>query len=125
MTKKGKSKKTTKAKAKKENATEPAATPPAEKPKKQGELAGFERQRIAELDTAAEAYRMARNTRQAQTKVEKAKKQELMAVARKHGIKVYVYESEDGEELEIEYTAETKENVKVKKVEDLDDDEDE
>jgi hypothetical protein len=47
-----------------------------------------------------------------------------MAIARKHGVKVYVYESEDGEELQLEYTAETKENVKVSKLEDDDGDED-
>lgn len=120
MTKKGK--KTNKA-PKAENASAAAAADSKPKGKRQGELAGFERERIAELDDAAEAYRVARNTRQAQTKVEKAKKQELMAVARKHGVKVYVYESEDGEELQVEYTAETKENVKVKKLEDITDEE--
>jgi hypothetical protein len=122
MTKKGSKK--TKA-AKNENAT--TAAPVDTKPaagRKQGELAGFERKRIEELDQAAEAYRTARNSRQEKTKVEKAKKQELMAVARKHGVKVYLYESEDGEELQLEYTAETKENVKVKKIEDVDDEED-
>lgn len=125
MTKKGTKSKAPKA-AKNENAT--AAAAPAEAPptkgKKQGELDGFERPRIAELDKAAEGYRTARNERQAKTKVEKAKKQELMAVARKHGVKVYVYESDDGEELQLEYTAETKENVKVSKIEDTDEDED-
>lgn len=107
------------------NEAAPAAAPetaPA-KGKKQGELDGFGRERIAELDGAAEAYRKARNERQAKTKVEKAKKQELMAVARKHGVKVYVYESDDGEELEVEYTAETKENVKVKLKDDGEDSE--
>jgi hypothetical protein len=106
------------------NTNEQSAPPAKPKGKKQLEIAGTERKRIPELDEAAEAYRTARNTRQEKTKIEKAKKQELMAAARKHGVKVYVYESEDGEELELEYTAETKENVKVKKVEDLDDDED-
>ena len=119
MTKKSKApKKSTKA----SNTNEPTTTADKKpKGKKQLDIPGTERKRIDELDTAAEAYRTARNTRQAQTKVEKAKKQELLAVARKHGVKVYVYESEDGEELEVEYTAETKENVKVKKLEDLDD----
>ncbi len=72
--------------------------------------------RIKELDDAAEEYRSERDKRQAQSKVEKAKKQELLAVARKHGVKVYVYEDDNGEDLEVEYTAETKENVSVKKV---------
>lgn len=118
-------KKSSKKKAKNSNAPKADDTAPAEaKPttgKKQGELDGFERPRIKEIDQAAEAYRTARNMRQEKTKVEKAKKQELMAVARKHGVKVYVYESDDGEELQLEYTAETKENVKVSKLEDSDD----
>jgi transcriptional regulator len=85
---------------------------------KQGTLPaeGMARKRIAEIDKAAEAYRVERNKRQAQTKVEKAKKQELIQIARKHGIKVYVYEGEDGEELEVEYTEATTENVKVTQV---------
>lgn len=123
MTKKG-----SKKAAKNENTATPAAAAAETKPKpakgkKQGELSGFERKKIDEIDKAAEVYRKARNTRQAQTKVEKAKKQELMAIARKHGVKVYIYESDDGEELQLEYTAETKENVKVSKI-DVDEDED-
>ena len=83
--------------------------------KKQLDIPGTERKRIAEIDDAAEAYRVERNKRQEQSKVEKAKKQELMAVARKHDAKLYVYEAENGEEFEVEYTADTKENVKVTK----------
>lgn len=113
MTKKGE-KKQKAAKAANANANATAAP----KGPKQGTLPaeGMSRKRIAELDEAAEAYRVARNARQEKTKVEKAKKTELMAVARKHGINVYVYEGEDGEELEVEYTAETKENVAVKQI---------
>jgi len=98
------------------NENKPAA---AAKPKKgaaQLKIPGTERKRIKEIDEAAEAYRVERNKRQEQSKVEKAKKQELMKVAREHGAKLYVYEAEDGEEFAVEYTADTKENVKVTKV---------
>jgi hypothetical protein len=77
---------------------------------------GMSRKRIPEVDDAAEAYRVARDERMAHTKVEKEKKAKLLETAKKHGIKVYVFEDEDGEELEVEYTAKTDENVTVRKV---------
>lgn len=84
---------------------------------------GMTRKPIKEIDDAAEAYRLERNKRQEQSKKEKAKKTELMAVARKHGVQAYVYESEDGEEFTVEYSSATKENVKVTKIADGDEDE--
>lgn len=77
---------------------------------------GMQRKRIAELDKAAEFYRAARNVRQEHTKKEKEAKTLLMACAKKHGVDVYVYEDEEGEEFEVEYSAEQKENIKVSKI---------
>lgn len=89
-------------------------------PKKQKQLKlpaeGMSRKAIPELDKAAESYREARDIRMEHTKVEKTAKVNLLNVAKKYGVKVYVYESEDGDELEVEYIEKTDEDVKVKKV---------
>lgn len=77
---------------------------------------GMSRKAIPEVDKAAERYRDARDIRMDHTKLEKAAKQSLLEVAKKHGVKVYVFEDEDGEELEVEYIEKTDENVKVRKV---------
>lgn len=98
----------------------PAAKPATQKPSKAKQLKlpaeGMTRKSIPELDQAAEKYREERDTRMEHTKLEKAAKQSLLDVAKKHGVRVYVYESEDGEEYTVEYAAKTDENVKVKKV---------
>lgn len=77
-----------------------AANTNAKKAPKQGTLPadGMARKRIDELDAAAEAYRAARNKRQDHTKIEIEKAAVLLAVARKYGISVYVYEDEEGDE---------------------------
>lgn len=85
---------------------------------------GMKRTSIAEVDKAAEAFRVARDKRMALTKIEKEKKVLLLEAAKKHGVKKYVYEAEDGEEFEVEYESEVEENVKVKKVKQDEDDED-
>lgn len=82
---------------------------------------GMARKRIPELDTAAEAFRAQRDKRMKEQKLEKEKKTELLRVAKKYDQKVYVYESEDGEEFGVEYEEETVENVKVKKIDRGDD----
>jgi hypothetical protein len=110
MTKKSKSPKT---KPTTDTATEPK--PKKAKPQQQklpGE--GFARKGIKEIDDAAEAYRTARDTRMEYTKAEKAAKDYLLGVVKKHEAKVYIYESEDGEEMRVEYTAKAKENVRVR-----------
>ena len=116
--------KKTKAKAKgakksPKTGAEPAA-PAAAKPKKAKQLKlpaeGMSRKANPEIDKAAERYRVARDTRMEHTKVEKAEKANLLEVAKKHGIEVYVYESEDGEEFTVEYTKKQDEDVKVRKV---------
>lgn len=110
-------------KAPKKAKADTTASEPKPSKASQLKIPGTERKRIAKIDEAAEAYRIQRNKRQEETKKEKAKKQELMAVAREHGVQVYVYEAEDGEEFTVEYTSEAKENVKVTKVPDGEDDE--
>lgn len=106
---------TKKAKAKKAPAPKKAAAP---KKAKQLKLPaeGMSRKSNPEIDDAAELYREARDARMEHTKTEKATKQSLLDVCKKHGVSVYIYESEDGEEYEIEYKEKTDENVKVKRV---------
>lgn len=108
-------------KTKKATAPKKAAAPPAAaKPKKAKQLKlpaeGMHRKTDPELDAAAEDYREKRDARMELTKTEKASKQTLLDLAKKKGIKVYIYESEDGEEYEVEYKEKTDENVKVKRV---------
>lgn len=115
---------TTKKAAKKTIASKPSspANDQTLAPKKAKQLSlageGMQRKKIAEVDKAAEAFREARDTRMKHTKVEKEKKTVLMDVAKKHGLKNgYVYESEDGEEFVVDYTEDSKANVKVRKLE--------
>lgn len=106
--------KTKKPKAEKAATQKPAA-PKKAKPQQQklpGE--GFQRKGIKEIDDAAEAYRAARDVRMEHTKLEKAAKDRLLDVVKKHEAKVYIYESDDGEEMRVEYTAKAKENVRVR-----------
>jgi len=84
--------------------------------KRQQTIPGTERKSIDEVDDAAEAFRVARNKRQAATKVETEKKAVLKDILRKHGIKSYFYEDEDGDTEEVQRTEEVKEDVKVNKV---------
>jgi hypothetical protein len=113
----------TKKGSKKTKAANDEAAP--KKPKQLGLPAeGMQRKKIAEVDKAAEAYRAARDIRMKHTKTEKERKLALIEVAKKHGVKDYVYEDEDGEEFAVEYTADQKENVKVRKL-DRDDGDDE
>lgn len=114
MTKKSSKKTTTK------ETTDEAPTP--KKAKQLGLPAeGMQRKKIAEIDKAAEAFRAARDTRMSHTKKEKERKLALIEVVKKHGLKSYVYEDEDGEEFAVEYAADQKENVKVRKLEHDDD----
>ena len=96
----------------------PAAEPAKPKKGKQLKLPaeGMARATNPEIDALAEAYREKRDARMALTKEEKAAKQSLLDVAKKHGITVYVYESEDGDEYEVKYKAKTDEEIKVKRV---------
>lgn len=109
MTKKG---------TKTKKAAKPAAAKkPAKKPKQLKLPAeGMARKSIPEVEEAAEKYREARDTRMEHTKLEKAAKSVLQEVAKKHGVSVHLYESEDGEEYEVRYTAKTDEDIKVSKV---------
>jgi collagenase-like PrtC family protease len=99
-----------KTKAKNENTTKQQQT------KMQGEA--FQRpNRVKEVDEAAEAYRKARDKRQAATKVETEKKTILKETLKRHGVTgPYFYDDEDGDTEEVKPTIETKEDVKVNKV---------
>jgi len=107
MTKKGTKTKTTK---------KPANT--NAKKGAQLRLAGTERpNRIKEIDEAAEAYRIARNKRQAATKVEGEKKTVLKDLVKKFGLTdSYFYDDEDGDTEEVQPINEVVEDVKVNKV---------
>jgi len=61
--------------------------------KKQAEIPGTERQRIKELDDAAESYVEARDERMAKTEREVEAKEALVAVMKKHDLTVYRDES--------------------------------
>jgi len=104
----------------------PAPTPAKATKAKQLKLPaeGMARKTNPEIDAAAERYRVARDVRMEHTKAEKQAKANLLEVAKKHGITAYVYESEDGEEFEVEYLEKQDEDVKVRKVKpDTDEDE--
>lgn len=47
----------------------------------------------------------------------------LIELVKKHGLKNYVYEDEDGEEFAVEYSEAQKETVKVRKVDRREDEE--
>lgn len=104
----------------KKKATKKPAKPANTNAKKGAQLriAGTERpNRIPAVDEAAEAYRVARNERQAAGKVELEKKALLKDVLKKHDIKgSYYYDDEDGDTEEVEPITEVKEDVKVNKV---------
>jgi hypothetical protein len=91
-----------------------AAAP--KKQKRQQSIPGTERKSIDEVDEAAEAFRIARNKRQAATKVESERKAVLKAVLKKHGLKSYFYEDDEGDTEEVQRIEEVKEDVKVNKV---------
>lgn len=84
----------------------------------QTRIPGTERpNRVKEVDDAAEAYRKARDKRQAATKVETEKKTILKDTLKRHGISgPYFYDDEDGDTEEVKPTQEVKEDVKVNKV---------
>ena len=104
----------------KKNAKKKSAGKAKNDNKKTGQLriAGTERpNRIPEIDEAAEAYRVARNERQAAGKVELEKKALLKDLLKKHDIKdVYFYDDEEGDTEEVKPIHEVKEDVKVNKV---------
>jgi hypothetical protein len=85
---------------------------------KQERIPGTDRpNRIPELDDAAEAYRLARDQRQAATKVETEKKTLLKEVIKKYGLETsYFYDDEDGDTEEVKPIHEIVEDVKVNKV---------
>lgn len=58
-------------------------------PKKQLEIAGTERQREPEIDSAAEAYVEQRDKRMKLTEKEVTAKEALIAVMKKHKLEVY------------------------------------
>jgi hypothetical protein len=104
----------------KKNAKKTKSTGKAKNDNKKGQLriAGTERpNRIEEIDEAAEAYRVARNERQAAGKVEQEKKAVLKDLLKKHGIvDAYFYDDEEGDTEEVKPISEVKEDVKVNKV---------
>jgi hypothetical protein len=86
------------------------------KPKQLGLGEGYERKKIAEVETAAEDYRSTRDERMAMQVTEAEKQARLDELLAKHGIKKYVYlDEETGEELEA-YVPDKKPLAKVRKV---------
>ena len=108
----------TKKNGKKTKSTKKHANANAAKKGSQLRMPGTERpNRIDEIDEAAEVYRVARNERQAATKVELEKKVILKDLLKKHGItEPYFYDDEEGDTEEVKPIVETKEDVKVSKV---------
>jgi hypothetical protein len=97
-----------KTKAKNENKQQQTRIPGTERPN-----------RVKEIDEAAEAYRKARDKRQAATKVETEKKTVLKEALRRHGINgPYFYDDEDGDTEEVKPILPDPEefDVKVNKV---------
>lgn len=81
----------------------------------QMKIAGTERRdRIEAIETAAEAYREARDSRMDMAEVEAEEQQNLANVLQKHGVTEYSYEGEDGKP----YTAyiPTEAKAKVRRV---------
>lgn len=109
-------KKATKKTAAKNDAKTPASGP------KQLKIPGTERKKIADVEAAAEAYRAVRDKRMELGKQEREKKKLLADCVQKHGITKYVYEDDDGRELEVDLKSKT--NVTVRRVKDEDDDQD-
>lgn len=70
---------------------------------------GMERTKIADIEDAAAEYLKARNGRQEQTKVETEKMAVLVDQLTKHGVKLYKFEDDEGEEQVVE----VKDKVKV------------
>lgn len=70
---------------------------------------GMERTKIPDVEEAAAEYLKARNKRQEQTKVETEKMAVLVEALTKHGVKVYKFDDDEGEEQVVE----VKDKVKV------------
>lgn len=85
---------------------------------KQLPIPGTERKVHKDITKAAEAYVDARDERQRKSKTEKEKKTLLIAAMKKHELETYI---DEDAEIVVTYTADTKEQVKVRE---LDDDED-
>jgi hypothetical protein len=95
----------------------------AKKAKQLGLGEGFDRKKIAEIEKAAEAYRAVRDKRMELGKAEREKKKLLVDVVQKNGVSKYIYEGDDGRELEVDLKSKT--NVTVRLVKDDDDEGDE
>lgn len=83
---------------------------------------GTERQYIAAVEDAANAYRNARDERMEMTKLEVVRRDELIRVMGEHKLDVYKYDDEEGEELTVKLATKTK--VRVKRSSSPDKDED-
>lgn len=70
---------------------------------------GMERTKIPDIEDAAAEYLKARNRRQEQTKVETERMAVLVEQLTKHGVKVYKFDDDEGEEQVVE----VKDKVKV------------
>ena len=99
------------------NSNKPAAPKSAKKGKAKqlGMGEGFERKKIAELEDAAEDYRIARDTWMGLQAEMTEKQVKLDGLLTKHGIKKYVYLDDEGDELEA-YVPDTKPLAKVRRV---------
>lgn len=101
--------------AKKKDKPADSQEPAPKKRGKQGRLPGMERDNIPELETAAEAYVVARDARMAYTKTETQKRDKLSELMHKHGLKKY--ETDDEQVVELD----SKEKLKVNKKKERDD----
>lgn len=70
---------------------------------------------IKEIDSAAAAYLEVRDQRMELTSEEADKKAILMGLVKKHGIELYKFEDEEGQQYDVKYEQETEENVTVRK----------
>lgn len=80
----------------------------------QVQIPGTERKTIPAIEAAANAYRDARDTRMEHTKVEVAKKADLIRVMQEHKVALYKFDGPEGEELTAELKDETTVKVKTK-----------
>lgn len=78
----------------------------------QTQIPGTERKTIPAVESAAKAYRAARDERMDKTKVEVAKRDILVGVMKENKIELYKFDGPDGEEISVEL--DVKEKVKVK-----------
>lgn len=88
----------------------------------QTQIPGTERQYIAEVEAAANAYRNARDERMELTKLEVVRRDELIRVMGEHKLDVYKYDDDEGVELTVKLDTKTK--VKVRRADSKNTDED-